>query len=414
MTSRPHPLPSVSVLIAAYDAGLHTSESYVARSLLARIGRETRVILITRRNNVAELLASPEFVATYPNVHLVGFDLPKWAAWWKKGPRGYGLYAYLWQVTWPFVVRKRHWLVQRLSVVHTLNFHNSSIPNTGWILRRPSIWGPINHNEGSARWRMHYWPAKLRWRNAIKAKLRALAWRLDPLLAMATLKTGIIFSAGSWVDRRLRLSGRRNIRRLSQLGLDPAILPAPVAPSPGGLRLVSGGRLDWIKGLDLALEALAQLPETATLTIIGDGPCRAFLADHASRLGVSQRVMFRPAVARDELLRLYHDFDLFVFPSAEAGGLAWVEALATGLPVVGFKGPTELSDMASHLNGIYVASTHGTREENITAFAQEIETATAKGDNPDVLAEGARTRYNWDNFAAEVAAAYQSVTSKSQ
>jgi len=414
MTSRPPPIASVTVLIAAYDAGLHTSESYVARSLLARIGRETRVILITRRNNVAELLASPEFVATYPNVHLVGFDLPKWAAWWKKGPRGYGLYAYLWQVTWPFVVRKRHWLVRRLSVVHTLNFHNSSIPNMGWILRRPSVWGPINHNEASARWRMHYWPAKMRWRNAIKAKLRALAWRLDPLLALARLKTGIIFSAGSWVDRRLRLSGRRNIRRLSQLGLDSAILPALVARSPGGLRLVSGGRLDWIKGLDLALEALAQLPETATLTIIGNGPCRAFLADHANRLGVSHRVTFRPAVARDELLRLYHDFDLFVFPSAEAGGLAWVEALATGLPVVGFDGPTELSDMASQLKGIYVASSHGTREENITAFTQAIETATAKGDNSDVLAEGARTRYNWDNFAAEITAAYQSVASKTQ
>ena len=92
------------VVIAAYDAGLRHSEGYVARSLLARLDRDLRVILITRRNNVAELRASTEFKAACPNVYLVGYDLPRWASWWKKGPRGYGLYSYLWQTTWPFVL----------------------------------------------------------------------------------------------------------------------------------------------------------------------------------------------------------------------------------------------------------------------------------------------------------------------
>ena len=91
-------------MIAAYDAGLRHSEGYVARSLLARLDRDLRVILITRRNNVAELRASTEFKAACPNVYLVGYDLPRWASWWKKGPRGYGLYSYLWQTTWPFVL----------------------------------------------------------------------------------------------------------------------------------------------------------------------------------------------------------------------------------------------------------------------------------------------------------------------
>ncbi|QPZ90002.1 glycosyltransferase [Thioclava electrotropha] len=385
---------------------MRTSEGYVARSLLTRIDPGERVILVTRRNNVAELRANPEFRAA-ANVRLVGYDLPRWAAWWKKGPRGYGLYAYLWQVTWPLVLKRRRWLTRRLAIVHTFNFHNDSIPSLGWVLGRPSIWGPVNHNEGVPLWRTRDWPARLRRKTAIKARLRQLAWRLDPLLYLAKARTGLVFSAGSWVDSRLRLAGRKNVRRRSQLGLDPSILPPPTIRAPGGLRLVSGGRLDWIKGLDLALEALALLPESASLTIIGDGPCRGALGRRAENLGVAKRVTFHPAVPRDELLRAYLNHDLFVFPSAEAGGLAWVEALAIGLPVAGFEGPTELADMAAHLPGIHIAPARSTREANVAAFAQTIAAAIASQGDSAGRAAAARAHYGWDGFADEIQTAYR-------
>ena len=398
----------MNILIAAYDAGMRTSEGYVARSLLRRLAPNTRVILITRKNNVAELRANPEFRAAAPNVTLVGYDLPKWATWWKKGPRGYGLYAYLWQLTWPFALKRRRWLVNHLDVVHTLNFHNDSIPNLGWILGRPSIWGPVNHNESIPEWRTRNWPANLRRKTAIKTFLRGLAWRLDPLLALATSRSNLVFSAGVWVDKRLRLVGRANVRRRSQLGLDCTSLPAPARRVHGSLRLVSGGRLDWIKGLDLALDALALLPDSASLTIIGDGPCREFLGRQAMSLGIADRVNFCPAVPRDELLRAYLDHDLFVFPSAEAGGLAWVEALAVGLPVVGFDGPTELAEMAARLPGIHLAPSHGTREANVAEFAHLIEAAAAGQRDPDTAAT--RAHYGWDRLAAEIQSAYHAVS----
>lgn len=69
-------------MIAAYDAGLRHSQGYVVRSLLARLDRGRRLILITRKDNVAEeLWASSEFMAACPNVHLVGYNLPRWASW---------------------------------------------------------------------------------------------------------------------------------------------------------------------------------------------------------------------------------------------------------------------------------------------------------------------------------------------
>jgi glycosyltransferase involved in cell wall biosynthesis len=394
------------VVIAAYDAGLRHSEGYVARSLLARLDRDLRVILITRRNNVAELRASPEFKAAFPNVHFVGYDLPRWASWWKKGQRGYGLYSYLWQTTWPVVLKSKRRLVDRLTVVHTLNFHNDSIPSMGWILGKPSVWGPINHNERIRNWRLRNWPLKLKLRNALKSAFRGLAWRFDPLLALSTRKTNVVYSAGSWVDDRLRLHGRANVRRKSQLGLDITELSARRTSATSGLRLVSGGRLDWIKGIDLALEALAQLTE-ATLTLIGDGPCKAFLVDRAKELGISERVTFISAVSRQELMRHYVDHDIFLFPSAEAGGLAWVEALAIGLPVVGFEGPTELSDMANSLPGISLAQDTGTFSQNVKALAEAIAETRSRDNDPEKISLAARHHYGWGVFADEIQSAYR-------
>ncbi|MFX0543403.1 glycosyltransferase family 4 protein [Roseovarius sp. S4756] len=385
---------------------MRSSEGYVARSLLARLDPAARVVLVTRKNNVAELRANPEFRAKCPNVHLVGYDLPKWAAWWKMGARLYGPYAYLWQAIWPFVLRKRPWLVSRLSVVHTFNFHNDSIPSTAWILGRPTVWGPINHNEGIAEWRSETWPTVMSWRNRAKTLMRRLAWRLDPLLTLATRRTSVVLSAGSWVDRRLRLTSHASVRRRSQLGLDLDIVPQRNPRPAGGLRLVSGGRLDWIKGLDLALLALAQLPDEATLTLIGDGPCRAFLADFARAAGVANRVTFHPAVPRDELLAMYGDYDVFLFTSAEAGGLSWVEALATGLPVIGFEGPSELSDMACTLPGLHRVTDQHARANNVTALAEAILAVSVAGSNPAEIAEAARTRYGWDGFAGQVLDVY--------
>src|ERR1039458_9148705 len=42
------------------------------------------------------------------NVHWVYFDLPRWAAFWKKGRRGGHAYYYLWQLGAYFVARKLH------------------------------------------------------------------------------------------------------------------------------------------------------------------------------------------------------------------------------------------------------------------------------------------------------------------
>jgi glycogen synthase len=102
-------------------------------------------------------------------------------------------------------------------------------------------------------------------------------------------------------------------------------------------RLLSVGRLDERKGIHIAVEALAHLPETATLDIVGRGDDRyeAALRDLTSARGLDGRVRFG-VTDRSALSGRYGEADVLVFPTLweEPFGLVPVEAMACGTPVV--------------------------------------------------------------------------------
>ncbi len=97
------------------------------------------------------------------------------------------------------------------------------------------------------------------------------------------------------------------------------------------------GRLVPHKGVDVLLQALAQLPDDVVLLVVGAGPRLPNLVGLARRLGVADRVRFCASVTDDDLPRYLALADVFVFPSQsrlEGFGLAVAEAMAVGLPVV--------------------------------------------------------------------------------
>ncbi|GHJ29448.1 glycosyl transferase [Streptomyces hygroscopicus subsp. sporocinereus] len=103
------------------------------------------------------------------------------------------------------------------------------------------------------------------------------------------------------------------------------------------------GRLVADKRFDTAVRAVAGVPD-ARLLLVGDGPERPVLEDLAARLGVADRVRLlgerdgavAPADDRPAgLPGLLAAMDVLVSPSEEeAFGLAALEALAAGLPVL--------------------------------------------------------------------------------
>jgi glycosyltransferase involved in cell wall biosynthesis len=116
-------------------------------------------------------------------------------------------------------------------------------------------------------------------------------------------------------------------------------------PSPwsgDARRLLYVGRLLPFKAVDVILRALARLPRSVHLTLVGDGLQRLELEALASELGVEDRCLFVGAKPRAELDRYYTDAGVFVFPSVrESGGMVVLEAMSHALPclVANWGGP---------------------------------------------------------------------------
>ena len=112
--------------------------------------------------------------------------------------------------------------------------------------------------------------------------------------------------------------------------------PADLSTLPSLVRgrplLAIASRLHPSKGIDVALRALPLLPG-AQLAVMGEGPEREALASLAGGLGCGDRVHFLGY--RRDLAAIVAAADLMLVPSrAEGFGLAALEAMAQGVPVV--------------------------------------------------------------------------------
>lgn len=98
--------------------------------------------------------------------------------------------------------------------------------------------------------------------------------------------------------------------------------------------VVSVGALIPRKGHDIVIDAVAGLP-AVTLKIAGDGPERAALQRRIDAAGVGDRITLLGAVAHDALPPLIAAADVMALASSSEGlANAWVEALASGTPIV--------------------------------------------------------------------------------
>lgn len=99
------------------------------------------------------------------------------------------------------------------------------------------------------------------------------------------------------------------------------------------LVLGSVGRLDPVKNQRLLIDAIRELDDRWHLLLVGDGPLRDELAQHAQAAGVAPRVHF--AGMRTVTADVYGAFDVFALSSlSEAMPMTILEAFCARVPVV--------------------------------------------------------------------------------
>ena len=116
--------------------------------------------------------------------------------------------------------------------------------------------------------------------------------------------------------------------------------------SPSKSGFVAWGRHVPYKRFDLAIKACNKLK--LPLTIIGEGP-----ATPALRQLAGPTITFAGFATKENLVKLAQNSQAFIFPAEEDFGIAPVEALALGLPVIAYKSGGALDYVKEGVTGTF-------------------------------------------------------------
>jgi glycosyltransferase involved in cell wall biosynthesis len=194
-----------------------------------------------------------------------------------------------------------------------------------------------------------------------------------------------------------------------------AIEAVPDSPlesrAPGQpLRVIFVGRFVPLKGIDMLLEACADLVRggRATVELVGDGPERTALERQVAEFGLRDGVAFRGWLAHAAVAERLRQAHVLGFPSIrEFGGGVVIEAMAAGVVpvVVDYAGPGEL--VTADTGGLVPL---GPRAAVVAGFRACIERLASDEPGRAAMAlrgrERIRRHFTWERKAEQIAAVY--------
>jgi len=406
-----------TILVTAYAVNPYKgSEDGTGWNLLRQIAMRNKVILITRCNNRE---AIEQYMVEHPEgwherTEWVYFDLPTWARFWKRGSWGALPYYMLWQMALPRFV-KREGLA--FDLAHQLNFHNDWLPTHLWRLQKPVVWGPVGHHpKVPAQFLRSFYGRKSLWEDRRKHWIKQSVRRLNPWFRKSTRKVNRILTISNGVQKASRFPAGIT-RTIPAVG---AFLQPERSVSSQGFTILSVGRFVALKGFDLAIEAfqsfLTLIPASERkgikLCLVGKGPEKERLQRLKEASPFRGQIEFIDWMPQAELMDLYAQSDIFLFPSHEGAGMVVPEALSYGLPVVCFDnaGPGELTH-----DQCAVRVPYQSYAGSVQAFANGLEALFMNAGLRKKMSHAARkhikTTLGWNAKGDAIQEVYQSILS---
>ncbi len=406
---------TLSILLSAYACepgkGSEPGIGWQWAMNLAALGH--RIWIITRANN-REAIESAMAVSGLRNVTFLYYDLPAWMRKWKKGGRGVHLYYLLWQ--WgAYRVARRLLTRVPIDVVHHITFGVYRHPSFMAFLGVPFVFGPVGGGE-RAPWALRKgFPLRGHVVDALRDGANMVV-HVDPLMRAMFRRTALTLCKTRETLERVPMQYRSNCRVQLELGMDADggadDREFGKRDAAAGFHVLFVGRLLYLKGLHLALQAFARSFRgdlTARFTIIGSGRDEPWIRDLAHRLGLEPQIDWIPWMAQEDLMLEYREHDVLLFPSLhDSSGNVILEAMSHGLPVicVNLGGPGEMvhSDF-----GISVPA--GSKQQVIVGLSEAL---TGLVRDPDRLAEmarqarlHARKTFSWRSQARRMTGFYE-------
>jgi len=222
------------------------------------------------------------------------------------------------------------------------------------------------------------------------------------VIAAGRAAGGLLAVSGAMRDSMVALGMPAEKVRVHHTGVDTGRF-APVdraaakaALGVAGPLVVTAGALIPRKGQDLAIAAVARLPD-ATLILVGDGPDRPMLERLVRELKIESRVRFLGRLTHEEVAGLLAAADVMLLPS-ESEGLAnvWVEAMACGTPVV-------TTDAGGAREAIAVPEGGRIVAREVGALAEAVREVLAEPPAQEAV-RAAAGRFSWERNASELRA----------
>jgi len=334
----------LKVLICAYacnplsDCRLHPGEDITGWRFVEQISRFHEVWVLTHSYNKHALQeASAQELLGKVSFHFI--DLTP-ALWWLYNMNiGRRLYYYFWQIAAFAHAYTLHRKVG-FDLFHHITFGNDWIPSfTGAFLRVPFFWGPFGGGQKVPRTLFSTLTLRGKAAEILRDSAQYLARRiLFPYRNSLLQRAQTVLVCNRQTHQRIPERFREKTKLFP---LNGVLLEELQKQEPSGnnmFYILSAGRLDRIKGLDLALSSFALFRKKyphSLFEILGSGPEEKRLKRLAHRLGIAQGVVFTPWVRREEVRQKLHKADVFLFLSLrDGGGAVVVEAMAAGTPVV--------------------------------------------------------------------------------
>jgi glycosyltransferase involved in cell wall biosynthesis len=170
----------------------------------------------------------------------------------------------------------------------------------------------------------------------LSARLRSFIYDRCEQLAIQSTRARVVFVTRELAKKLPERAGKRPYDVIPN-GIDPqtvANLARPVELSPAHFNVVVVGRLDTIKGITFAIDAMRdpRIPPTVRLCIVGDGPERTLLREQAGTSGLDGRVGFTGF--RSDAAAFVAHADLLLMPSLHEGlPYTMLEAIASATPI---------------------------------------------------------------------------------
>ncbi|MBO9496920.1 glycosyltransferase family 4 protein [Thalassotalea sp. G20_0] len=325
-------------MITAYDVDPYRgSESATGWNYPLHLSKDYKITLVTRKNNLTNIFKYiNENKISCDNINFIGMDLPYWARFWKRGARGSFLYYYLWQAYIALMLRP---IKHQFDLCHALNFHCDWAPSFLWLLGKPFIWGPINHNEPLPKYYIEKLGLKYKIQEKIKFIFKQVFWVLDPFLFICKLKADRILVGHDKVIDRLNLSRKKCIL-FNQIATNMPV--SKVHKSFDGIfSILFVGRGLKIKNYMSVIEGFIKAfganvcNQFLELNLVGVGKEEALtIRRFVNKLDSNLVINVVDWVERKEVDAFYNRASVFCFPSYEGAGMVIAEALSYSLPII--------------------------------------------------------------------------------